>query len=83
MGRRLVLLGGAALGAMGACAPKPVSEPPPQTVRQVQVPTAADAGPAPVPLTGRGVAVPSDVKLEPPPKRETTREPPLASPTAN
>jgi hypothetical protein len=58
--RRLILLAGAAW--IAACAPKAVGEPPPRVAGSV--PTDADAGLPPMPLTKRGVVVPSDVKLE-------------------
>jgi hypothetical protein len=82
--RRLVLLVGA--GWLCACSPAPVNEPPPRTAREV--PTPADAAPPPVPLTGRGVIVPSDVKLEPaqngpPATRDPTLTAPVAGPGSN
>lgn len=82
--RRLLLLVGA--GCLFACNPTPMSEPPPRTV--TEVPTPADAGPPTVPLSGRGVIVPSDVKLATPANQPpTTRDPTLtgsgAGPGAN
>ena len=52
-----------------ACGPKAIGEPPPQNASSV--PTSADAGPPIVPLTGRGLVVPSDVKLETAPEPTT------------
>jgi hypothetical protein len=63
----LTVVGGAAY--LAACGPKAISEPPPQN--PTSVPTPADAGPPVVPLSGGGVIVPSDVKLETPPKQAT------------
>jgi hypothetical protein len=82
--RRLVLFVGA--GWLCACSPAPGNEPPPRTVREV--PTPADAAPPPVPLTGRGVIVPSDVKLEPtqnlpPAMADPTLRSPVAGPGSN
>jgi hypothetical protein len=77
--RRLLLLVGA--GCLWACTPTPMSEPPPRTA--TEVPTAADAGPPPVRLSGRGVIVPSDVKLETPPGQPpATRDPTLTGSAA-
>ena len=77
-GRHLTVLGGAAW--LGACGPKAVGEPPPQTPSSV--PTSADAALPAVPLSGSGVVVPSDVKMETPPK-ETTAPGPLTPATAS
>ena len=77
--RRLLLLIGA--GGLCACSPRSVDTAPPRTASEV--PTAADAAPPALPLTGRGVIVPSDVKLEPPPNRPPeTRDPALTTPVA-
>jgi hypothetical protein len=54
---------------LAACGPKAIGEPPPQN--PTSVPTSADAGPQAVPLTNKGVVVPSDVKLEAPPQQTT------------
>lgn len=64
MGRGLILLAGAAW--LGACGPKATGEPPPQNAGSVS--TSPDAALPAVPLGGRGVIVPSDVKMETPPK---------------
>jgi hypothetical protein len=73
IGTRLILL--ASVAFILSCGPKAVSDPPPRTA--ASVPTDADAGLPMVPLTGRGVAVPSDVKLEPAPNPPT---PPASAP---
>jgi hypothetical protein len=76
----LVLFAGAA--CTSACGPTPSSEPPPRVAGAV--PTAIDAGPPVVQPTGRGVIVPSDVKLEPPPNPSPgTRDPALAGSVAS
>jgi hypothetical protein len=69
---------------LSGCRPAAVNQPPPQTPATVQ--TAPDAGLPMVPLTKKGVIVPSDVKLQPGPKAavppgEVT--PAVASPGAN
>ena len=71
IGRGLILLAGATW--LTACGPKATGEPPPQNPGSV--PTPLDAALPVVPLGGRGLIVPSDVKLETPPK-------PLTSPNA-
>ena len=71
IGRGLILLAGASW--LAACGPKATGEPPPQNPGIV--PTPLDAALPVVPLGDRGVIVPSDVKLETPPK-------PLTSPSA-
>ncbi len=71
IGRGLILLAGATW--LGACGPKATGEPPPQNPGSV--PTPLDAALPVVPLGGHGLIVPSDVKLETPPK-------PLTSPSA-
>lgn len=66
------------------CTPSAVNEPPPQTPAPVE--TALDAGLPAVPLTGKSVIVPSDVKLQPGPKAAvppTEGPPAIASPGAN
>jgi len=68
--RWLLLLAGAS--GLGGCGPKVASEPPPQNVSSV--PTESDGGLPAVPLTRKGVVVPSDVKLQPGP----TEAPPPA-----
>ena len=67
IGRRLILVTGVVV--IAACGPR-VTSPPPQTPPAAEA-TSPDAALPAVPLTGRGVVVPSDVKLEPAPKRET------------
>jgi hypothetical protein len=64
VGRRLIAVANVAW--LWGCAPKAVSEPPPQTPAALE--TAPDAGLPAVPLTAKGVVVPSDVKLEPAPR---------------
>ena len=51
---------------VGACGPKAGTQPPPQTPAAAE-PSSPDAALPPVPLKGKGVVVPSDVKLEPEP----------------
>jgi hypothetical protein len=83
IGRRLILVTGAL--ALCACGPRAINNPPPQTPASAE--TSADAGLPAVPLTGKGVIVPSDVKLQPasnpttPPATATTS--PTATPNAN
>ena len=67
IGQRLILA--ASMAFPWACGPKAIDGPQPQTPATVE--TSADAGLPNVPLTGRGVVVPSDVKLEPGPKGPT------------
>jgi hypothetical protein len=62
--RALILLAGAQLAA--GCGPRAVNEPPAQTIGTI--PTPADAGLPASPSNRRGVIVPSDVQLEPPPR---------------
>ena len=78
IGRGLILLAGATW--LGACGPKAMGEPPPQNPGSV--PTALDAALPVMPMGDRGVIVPSDVKLETPPKPLTSPSapPPPASP---
>lgn len=76
--RLLPVLGGAVW--LGACGPKAVGEPPPQTPGSV--PTSADAGLPAVPLKSSGVIVPSDVKMETAPK-QTTPQGPMTPATAS
>ena len=79
IGRGLILLAGAAW--LGACGPKATGEePPPQN--PVSVPTPLDAALPVVPPSGRGVIVPSDVKLETPPKPLTSPSAPPPSPAS-
>ena len=61
-----------AAGAIGlwACGPKASNDPPPQIPARIE--TSADAGLPSMPLTGKGVIMPSDVKLESGPKPTTT-----------
>jgi len=73
--RGLILAVGA--WAAASCGPNVVNEPPPQTAGSV--PTSADAGLPFVPSNRRGVVVPSDVKLEPPPREAQA---PVLSPNA-
>ena len=54
---------------LAACAPKASTDPAPQRPTSPEA-SSADAGYPPVPLTGKGVVVPSDVKLETGPKPE-------------
>ena len=83
IGRRLILVTGAV--ALSACGPKAIDGPQPQTPASIE--TSADAGLPAVPLTGKGVIVPSDVKLEPapnPPAPPATGTPSAtATPNAN
>jgi hypothetical protein len=73
IGQGLILLVGTTW--LGACGPKATGEPPPQNPGSV--PTALDAALPVVPPSGHGVIVPSDVKLETPPKPLTTPSAPL------
>ena len=59
--RWLLAIAGAAL--LGACGPARVNEPPPQNPGSSQ--PSADGGLPVVPLTRRGVIVPSDVNMSP------------------
>jgi hypothetical protein len=75
----------AVVGFLAACGTRPIADPPPQTPSTAEG-TSADAGLPPVPLTGKGVVVPSDVKLDPEPK--PVAQPPgtpsaSVAPTAN
>ncbi len=65
LGTTLFLTAGVLL--LPACASRTRADPPPQTPAGAEA-TPTDAGLPPVPLTGKGVVVPSDVKLEPGPK---------------
>ena len=79
IGRGLIVFAGAIW--LGACGPKATGEPPPQNPGSV--PTALDAALPVVAPGGSGVIVPSDVKLETPPKALTSPSappPPPASP---
>jgi hypothetical protein len=76
IGRGLILLVGA--GWLAACGPKATGEPPPQNPGSA--PTALDAALPVVPLGGRSVIVPSDVKLETPPKPLTSPSAPASTP---
>jgi hypothetical protein len=76
IGRGLILLVGTTW--LAACGPKAMGEPPPQNPGTV--PTALDAALPVVPLSGRGVIVPSDVKLETPPKPLTSPSGPTPPP---
>jgi hypothetical protein len=78
IGRGLILLAGATW--LGACGPKATGEPPPQTPGSA--PTALDAALPVVPPGGSGVIVPSDVKLETPPKPLTSPSAPSPSPAS-
>jgi hypothetical protein len=83
IGRRLIL--GAVVGLLAACGTRPIADPPPQTPANAEG-TSPDAGLPPVPLTRKGVVLPSDVKLDPEPK--PVAQPPgtpsaAAVPTAN
>jgi hypothetical protein len=62
---RLSLILRAGVLALLACAPKANVDPPSRTPT---VESSSDAGLPMVPLTGKGVVVPSDVKLDPGPK---------------
>jgi len=82
IGRGLILLAGASW--LAACGPKATGQPPPQ--HPGTVPTPLDAALPVVPPSDRGVIVPSDVKLETPPKPLTSPSAPPpgpASPPAN
>ena len=72
IGWGLILLAGVTW--LGACGPKATGEAPPQNLGNV--PTPLDAALPVTPPGDRGVIVPSDVKLETPPK-------PLTSPSAS
>ena len=78
IGRGLILLAGATW--LGACGPKATGEPPPQNPGSV--PTSPDAALPVVPLGGSGVIVPSDVKLETPPKALTSPSAPVPAPAS-
>ncbi len=79
VGRRLIVLANAAW--LWGCGPKAVSEPPPQTPAALE--TAADAGLPAVPLTAKGVIVPSDVKLQPGPHEAALPGEPTPASTAS
>ena len=70
--RWLILATGAVV--IAACGPKVTGSPPPQTPPAAEA-TSPDAALPAVPLAGKGLVVPSDVKLEPPPRRETDTGP--------
>jgi hypothetical protein len=70
IGRRLIVAMGVLV--LGACGPKATTNPPPQTPSNAE-PTSPDAALPMVPLRGKGVVVPSDVKLEPAPADEAAR----------
>lgn len=80
IGRWLIIAAAAAV--LPTCGPRPVRDSPPRTPVSAQAqppePSSPDAGLPAVPLTGKGVIVPSDVQLEPAPK---TAQP--ATPAAN
>ena len=78
IGRGLILLAGASW--LAACGPKATGEPPPQNPGSVPTPLAA-ALPV-VPPTDRAVIVPSDVKLETPPKELTSPTAPVPGPAS-
>ena len=84
MGRWLIL--GAAAAVLAACTPKVTRDPTARTPAQAEE-AAGDAGFPMVPLEGKGVIVPSDVKLEPGPKAVSQPAIPAANasvaPTAN
>ena len=64
-----------------ACASRTMAEPPAQTPAGAEA-APADAGLPAVPLTGKGVIVPSDVKLEPGPTTSAPRPPGVSNVTA-
>jgi hypothetical protein len=78
IGRGLILLAGVTW--LGACGPKKTGEPPPQNPGIV--PTPLDAALPVVPSGEPGVIVPSDVKLETPPKALTSPNAPPPSPAS-
>jgi hypothetical protein len=75
------LMNAAALVVFPACGPKAVRDAPPSPPVSVErrEPSSPDAGLPAVPLSGKGVIVPSDVKLEPAPPSAT----PPATPATN
>ena len=73
------LISAAAAVSLSACAPKVSSAPPPQAPAVADSP---DGGFPNVPLTKKGVIVPSDVKLEPAPKPEGQLGPGVTNATA-
>jgi hypothetical protein len=81
IGRGVILAVGLTL--LAACASKPMTDPAPQAQSSAD-PSAADAGLPVVPLTRKGVIVPSDVKLEPlRPAAQTTPGPAGVTATPN
>lgn len=70
-----------ALGFAPGCARKATAVPPPQ-VPTSAAPSSADGGWPAVPLTGKGVITPSDVKLEPGPKAAEQQSSGLTNTTA-
>jgi hypothetical protein len=66
IGRWLVLAPAVVL--LAACAPTAATGPAPQSPTSSET-SSADAGHPAVPLTGKGVIVPSDVSMDPSPKR--------------
>jgi hypothetical protein len=58
-------------GLTPACAPRASTEPPPNLPASTAAASEQDGGLPAVPLRGKGVIVPSDVKLEPGPKAAT------------
>ena len=79
IGRWLVL--GPAVVLLAACGPKANTDPAPQRPTAPET-SSVDAGHPMVPLTGEGVIVPSDVKLEPPPKHGAQPGTGVTSPAA-
>jgi hypothetical protein len=73
------LMSAAAVVSLSACTPKATTAPPPQAPVLADSP---DGGFPNVPLTKKGVIVPSDVKLEPGPKPEGQPAPGITNATA-
>ena len=78
IGRGLILLAGTIW--LAACGPKATGEPPPQNPGSM--PTPLDAALPVEPLGRGGLIVPSDVKLETPPKPLTSPSAPPAPPAS-
>jgi hypothetical protein len=80
IGRQLILAAG--ITVLAACASKTVTDPPPQTPAVEQT-SPTDAALPPVPLTRKGIVVPSDVKLAPAPPSATPPAPAITNPAPN
>jgi hypothetical protein len=71
----------AASSVFSACAARSSAEPPAQTPSAAE-PSSADAGLPNVPLTGKSVIVPSDVKLQPGPNPSAPTPASVSTPAA-